>query len=117
MKKDENRQLEVKFYRSPGGKEPLREMIKEFSREIQKIIGEDIRAVQKTWPLVGLPLVKKIEKNMWEIRTHIPNGIVRVFFTIKYEHIVLLHGFIKKTQKTPMQELKIAQNRLKELQE
>jgi phage-related protein len=61
-----------------------------------------------------MPLVKPMGGKLWEIRSSISNGIIRVLFTIKNEHIVLLHGLIKKTQKTPQQDLEAARKRLKE---
>ncbi|UTY25100.1 type II toxin-antitoxin system RelE/ParE family toxin [Treponema denticola] len=68
------------------------------------------------YPL-GLPLVRKINANLWEIRSCISSGIVRIFFTIEDASLVLLHGFIKKTQKTPYKELTLAISRLREFKE
>ena len=82
----------------------------------RKIIGVDIFVVQKTFPL-GLPLVRKMGNNLWEIRSTISQGIVRIFFTIENNFLILLHGFVKKTQKTPEQELAVAATRLKEFEE
>ena len=105
--------LRVKFYKTASGKEPVRDWLNDLRKDVKKIIGEDIRATQILWPK-GAPLIKPIENKIWEIRSTIPNGIVRIFFTVKNEHIVLLHGFIKKSQKTTKQELEIARKRLKE---
>jgi phage-related protein len=74
-------------------------------------IGEDIKAVQFRWPL-GMPLVRKLNNNVWEVRTSLPNRIARVLFTVSGSQMVLLHGFIKKTQTTPSQDLAIAQGRI-----
>lgn len=105
--------LRVKFYKTPNGNEPVREWLQSLSKETKKIVGEDIRVAQIVWPQ-GMPLVKHIESKIWELRSTIPNGIVRIFFTVKNENIVLLHSFVKKTQKTPQQELEIARKRLKQ---
>ena len=78
------------------------------------VIGEDIKTVQFGWPL-GMPLVEKLERDIWEVRTDLGQRIARVLFTIHGELIVLLHGFIKKTQKTPPQDLAVARRRLREL--
>ena len=81
---------------------------------LRKTIGIDIKTVQYGWPL-GMPLVRKMEPGLWEVRCDIADGIARVLFTAKGGQMVLLHGFVKKTQKTPDNELKTARNRLKKL--
>jgi phage-related protein len=79
-------------------------------------IGEDIKTAQFGWPL-GMPLVRKLEKNLWEVRTPITNGIARILFTVIGNQMVLLHGFAKKSQKTPKNELETAHKRLKLVEE
>jgi phage-related protein len=101
------------FFETAGGKQPVKEFIKELTKEEQKEIGADINVVQKNFP-IGLPLVKKIKPKLWEIRSTIKDGICRIFFTIFAEKIILLHIFVKKTQKTPPKEIDIAIERLKE---
>ena len=92
--------LKVVFYRSEAGNEPVREWLKDLHRDDKRQIGEDIKTAQLCWPL-GMPLIKKIDKDLWEVRTRLADGIARVFFTVDGEHMILLHGFIKKSQKTP----------------
>ena len=103
--------LTVVFYRAESGNEPVREWLKELSREDKRKIGEDIKTAQLGWPL-GMPLIRKIQKDLWEVRTTLDSGIARVFFTVDGEYMILLHGFIKKAQKTPQHELKTALVRL-----
>jgi phage-related protein len=103
--------LKVVFYRSEAGNEPVREWLKDLHRDDKRQIGEDIKTAQLGWPL-GMPLIKKIDKDLWEVRTRLADGIARVFFTVDGEHMILLHGFIKKSQKTPQNELKTALIRL-----
>ena len=80
-------------------------------REDRKAIGEDIKLVQFRWPL-GMPLVRKMETDLWEIRSKLSNGnISRIFFTVKDCEIILLHGFIKKSKKTPQKEIDLALTR------
>lgn len=81
----------------------------------RKAIGKDIKTVQFSWPL-GMPLVRKLAPGLWEIRSSIQVGIARVLFTVVSEAMVLLHGFVKKTQKTPQTELETARRRLIEVQ-
>jgi len=103
--------LKVVFYRSEAGNEPVREWLKDLPRDDKRQIGEDIKTAQLGWPL-GMPLIKKIYMDLWEVRTRLEDGIARVFFTVDGDYMILLHGFIKKTQKTPQNELKTALNRL-----
>ena len=102
--------LTVYFYKSSTGNEPVRDWLKHRTQEEKKTIGEDIKAVEYSWP-VGYPQVVKLDKDLWEIRTNLPQGISRIFFTIWEKHIVLLHSIIKKTQKTPQQDLETAKKR------
>lgn len=109
--------LRIKFYKMTfSGKEPVREWLRSLPKEVKKIIGEDIMTVQMTWP-IGMPLVKNLGKKLLEIRSSLPEGIARIFFIVRSGEMVLLHGFIKKTQKTPVQELEIARDRMKDFQE
>lgn len=112
---DENLILQVRFYRTTAGKEPVRDWLSELTPPNRKAIGKDIKTVQFSWPL-GMPLVRKLEPNLWEIRSSIDNGIARVLFTVVGEILVLLHGFVKKSQKTPQSELETARRRLADVQ-
>jgi len=91
--------LSVAFFRTGTGREPVREWIKSLPREHRRIIGEDIKTVQFGWPL-GMPLVRKLDKSLWEVRIRLPDGIARILFTTGERRMVLLHGFFKKSQKT-----------------
>lgn len=83
----------------------------EMPAEERRIIGEDLKVVQYRWPL-GMPLVRKMGPDLWELRSSIPDGIARVFFSIWNDCIVALNGFVKKSQKTPDNELDMANRRL-----
>ncbi|MDP2226940.1 MAG: type II toxin-antitoxin system RelE/ParE family toxin [Moraxellaceae bacterium] len=84
------------------------------SLQDRKTIGEDIKTVQLGWPL-GMPLVRKMEKSLWEIRIHLDKRIARLLFTTQGTVLVLLHGFIKKSTHTPLDDLQLARQRLKQL--
>lgn len=103
--------LKVVFYRSEAGNEPVREWLINLHRDDKRQIGEDIKTAQLGWPL-GMPLIRKIDKDLWEVRTRLTDGIARVFFTVDDKYMILLHGFNKKSQKTPQNELKTALSRL-----
>ena len=71
-------------------------------------------STQFDWPL-GMPLVRKMEPGIWEVRSRLANGIGRVAFTVVGDRMVLLHGFIKKSDKTSAADLAAARRRLAEL--
>ena len=101
----------VVFFRTNMGREPVREWLKNLDKNDRKAIGEDIKLLQFRWPL-GIPLVRKLESGLWEVRSHLMGGrIARVLFTVNGRQIALLHGFIKKSRKTPANDLKLARSR------
>ena len=106
--------LIVRFYKTDKRVEPVREWLKSLTKADKKTIGEDIKTVQYGWP-IGMPIVRKIDKGVWEIRSHLKDGIARVIFTVVGDTMVLLHGFIKKSQKTPKEDIETAKKRKKNL--
>ncbi len=106
--------LHVKFFRTEAGNEPVRELLRKLPLEDRKIIGADIKEVQFGWPL-GMPLVRKMEKDLWEIRIHLERRIFRVLFTVIGRNMVLLHAFVKKSQETPGPDMEIAKARKNQL--
>lgn len=106
--------LEVRFFRTETGNEPVREWLRSLPKEDKKAIGEDINTVQYGWP-IGMPLAKKLCNGIWEIRTRLEHRIARVLFTLSEDYMILLHGFIKKTEKTPKDDLNLAIKRMKQL--
>ena len=107
--------LAVRFYRTRQGREPVREWLRSLPADARRRMGEDIKTVQLGWPL-GMPLVRKMEPGLWEMRSHLSDGIARVLFTVVGADMVLLHGFIKKAQRTPRDDLQTAQQRRNEVQ-
>ena len=107
-------QLNVFFFRSGSGSEPVREWLKSLPTAYKKAIGADIKTVQFGWP-IGMPVVRKMAPDLWEVRSHIPEGIARVLFTLVGGDMVLLHGFVKKTQATPKVDLALATVRMREV--
>jgi|ERR1019366_1864950 phage-related protein len=104
------RPLKVVFFKTEAGNEPVREWLKGLSKEDCKIIGTDILTVQYAWP-VGKPLVDNLGDGIWEVRSRLDNRIARTLFAMVEQEIVLLHGFIKKQQKAPPDELEMAKKR------
>lgn len=106
--------LDVRFYSTKAGTEPVRDWLRSLDDKVRKIIGDDIKTVQMGWPL-GMPLVGNLEPGLWEVRINVPDGIARVLFATEGQTMILLHGFIKKTQRTPKQDLELARKRMKEV--
>ena len=104
------RPLPAVFFRTETGREPVREWLQDLPRAERKIIGVDIMTVQFRWPL-GMPLVDYLGSGIWEIRSKLPNRIARTLFFEHEGEIVLLHGFIKKTRKTPNEDRALALQR------
>ena len=104
----------VVFYRSDNGREPVREWLQSLSKEDRKRIGRDILTLQLGWPS-GMPIARKLEPGLWEVRTRLDHAIARVVFTDSDGSFILLHGFVKKTRKTPLGALRVARQRLEQL--
>ena len=88
----------------------MREWLKSLPKAERKVIADEIRTFQFGWP-IGMPLVRKLEIELWEVRVSLPNRVGRVLFTIVGQEAVLLHGFIKKTARTPVRDLALARQR------
>lgn len=106
--------IPVVFFKTKQGREPVREWLRDLDRADRHEIGEDIFAVQEGWPL-GLPLCRSLGSGLWEIRSKLPSQrIARLIFAFNDGELLFLNGFIKKTQKTPPNEIALALTRLKE---
>jgi phage-related protein len=106
--------LRVVFYRSASGREPVREWLMDLSRADRQVIGLDLKTAQYGWPC-GMPLIRKLEPHLWEVRSRLDRGIARVLFTVDGGVMILLHGFVKKSRKTPSADLVTARRRLADL--
>ena len=110
-----NKKINVVFYKTPAGNEPVREWLISLEQEDKKTIGADIKTVEYGWP-IGMPVSKPLANNLYEVRSHISSKrIARVIFIIMGNYMILLNGFIKKTQKTPINEINLALKRVKEM--
>ena len=106
--------IPLRFWRSDAGNEPVREWLNALPSDDRRTIGRDIRIVQFGWPL-GLPLCRSLSGGLWEIRSSLPSDREgRVLFGFCEGELIAVHAFIKKTQKTPAADLKLARKRLKE---
>jgi phage-related protein len=108
--------IDLVFYRNTGGNEPVREWLVKLPEANRRAVGLDLQRVQFRFP-VGMPLVRPMGKGLFEVRTSLPNGTIsRVLFCFHDGKLYALHGFIKKSQKTPDAELELARKRQKEIE-
>lgn len=105
------KKIHAVFFKTDAGNEPARDFLKSLSLEDKKTIGADIMAIEMSWP-IGYPTVRKMDTNLWEVRSNVSDGkTCRLFFTISETRMILLHGIIKKSQKTPKEDLDLAKKR------
>jgi phage-related protein len=104
------------FVRTGAGSEPVREWLKALPEAERQAIGKDLLRAQWRWP-VGMPLCRPLGNGLWEVRTNLPTKrTARVLLCLYREHLVALHGFIKKTRTTSDADLALARKRQKELE-
>ena len=103
------------FFRTGKVTEPVREWLKELPEAERHAVGKDLLRAQWRWP-VGMPLCRPMGSGLWEVRTDLPTKrTARVMLCLYDEHLVALHGFIKKAQATPDEDLALARKRQREL--
>ena len=105
--------LDANFFRTSSGNEPVREWLLSLSKEDRKAVGTDIAYVQYKWPL-GKPHLDHLRGSVWEVRSSLKGRIARVLFAVDGKEMVLLHGFIKKSQRTTSDDLALAEARWRE---
>lgn len=114
MVRDATQKTPLVFYRS-SGKEPVRDWLKALDAPDRLAVGQDLMRAQWRRP-VGMPLCRALGQGHWEIRTELPSKrIARVLLCLDEGTLVALHALIKKTRKTPDDELALARKRLKEM--
>jgi phage-related protein len=105
-----------RFYSTSSGRKPVRDWLRDLSRDDRRQIGIDIQRVEFGWPL-GMPYCRSLGAGLWEVRSSLSGGrIARVIFCIHEGEMVLLNGFEKKSQKTPHHEIEVAAKRKRELE-
>ena len=103
--------LSIMFYKLPSGKEPVREFLKGLSKSDRAKVGALLFKLQKEHKLSS-PNAEYLGKQLWELRVIGENGKIRVMYCyFAKTNIILLHAFIKKSAKTPTQELELAMER------
>ncbi|MEO5924331.1 MAG: type II toxin-antitoxin system RelE/ParE family toxin [Bryobacteraceae bacterium] len=105
------KRLPARFFRAETGREPVREWLRKLNSEDRRILGEDIKDVEFSWP-IGMPLVRSLGQGLWEVRSSLSGSrIARVISAVEHASMILLHAFIKKTQSTPRQDIDLALKR------
>ena len=109
-------EIPVVFHRTAAGGEPGLDWLRSLPAEDRRAIGADLATVQLGWP-IGMPLCRPLGGGLWEVRSTLPSRrIARVLFFVHEGRIGVVHGFIKKTQKAPAEDLELARRRMKEMQ-
>ena len=111
----------IYFYKDKHGHEPVFEYLQQLSVSSDKDsrikankINDYIEALEREGTRLGLPYVRHIEGNLWELRPLRD----RIFFVAWYKgSYILLHSFIKKTQQTPPHEIEKAKREIIDLKE
>lgn len=113
---DRAKKITARFYALASGRRPVREWLLELGHDDRRIVGRDIQKVEFGWP-IGMPYCRSLGDGLWEVRSDLPGGrIVRVIFCIVGGEMVLLHGFEKKTQRTPPPDIDLALRRKREIE-
>jgi phage-related protein len=108
-------EIPVRFYRTAAGREPVLDWLRELEKADRQVIGVNLMRVQFGWP-IGMPLVRGLGDGLWEIRSDLRSDrIARLLFCFHDDVLVVVHGFIKKTQRSPPDDLKLARRRMKEI--
>lgn len=108
------RKVPVVLHRTRTGGEVVLDWLRGLDQEDRNVIGQDLMRVQFRWP-VGMPLCRSLGDGLWEVRTDLAGGrIARLFFCFAQSRLIALHGFVKKSQKTPATELKLERKRMRE---
>jgi len=109
------KRIEAHFFKTPAGNEPAREWLKGLNGVERKLVGEDLKKVEFGWP-IGMPTCESMGEGLFQVRSDLPgNRIARVIFCVEEGRMYILHGFIKKTPKTPKQYFELASARRKEV--
>ena len=105
--------MEVEFYKTAEGKEVIAEFLESLPGKDMAKVFRDIELLAEYAPNLHEPYTKHIEGPIWELRSKFSSNIYRILYYIRRNNkLILLHGFTKKTQKTPPSEIELARKRL-----
>ena len=104
----------VEFYQSKRGTYPVADFIGNQEKRVRQKVADSIKMLEEAGPFLMSPYMKKLLPNLYELRIK-SKVAIRIFYSPRTGIYYLLHAFIKKSQKTPERELKIALDRMKEI--
>ncbi len=107
--------LDLAFYKTPAGNEPVRDWLKALSKTARQVIGSDLRRVQEHGPVIGMPTVRSLGKGLWEVRSAFNKVEYRTLFCVHGDTLYLLHGFVKKTKATTKGDLDMGYKHMDEV--
>ena len=104
----------VEYYLNQRGESPVKNFLQEQDKRVKAKVLDAIDILIESGPFLKPPYMKKLDKDLYELRIK-STVAVRVFYSPITGVYYLLHAFVKKTQKTPDREMKVALDRIKEL--
>ena len=116
MASDRVGRIPVVFYQTATGREVMRDWLRNLDQRDRNVVGRDLMRLQYRWP-VGMPLCRALGDGLWEVRSELTsNRIARILFSIRDGRVLVLHGFVKKTRRTPDDHLTLARRRDREFE-
>jgi phage-related protein len=112
---DRSKKVTARFYLTATDRSPVREWLLGLPKDDRRVIGKDIQKVEFGWP-IGMPYCRSVGQGIWEVRSNLSGRrIARVIFCLVGDEMILLHGFMKKTQKTTTHDIELALKRRREI--
>ncbi len=106
----------IEFFTTESNRSPVTSFIDSLQVKDQAIVLAVLEEISNYGFKAKGVKFKQIKKKLWEMKISIPSGGIRLFYVmISQNKLLILHGFKKKSQKTPIKQLKLAEKRLKEI--
>jgi phage-related protein len=113
---DPEKRIPLVFFRTEAGAEPVRDWLRTLPKPDRRIVGGGLKQLEYGWP-IGMPLCRALGRGLFELRSTLATRrIARVIVCVFENELYALHGFIKKTQKTPEADLDLARRRKRQLE-
>lgn len=98
--------FEVDYYEDEGGRKPAKEFIDALDVKMRAKVFGRLELLEEHGSRLGMPFARHLEDGIYELRTVQGSNITRIlYFFVVGERVILTHGFVKKTQKTPPREI------------
>ena len=108
--------MQVLFYQTASGRIPVREALLELPREDSAFAYELLKEIEETGFQASRVVFRQIKSKLWEIKMNLPGtGGYRIFyFTVRADTLLLLHSYVKKSQKSPQRHIETAEQRMRD---